>query len=111
MGTLVNDKECSVCLTEILGNYTDDGQKPKSLPCKHTFHTACVDQWIRTKPSAAGACPECRGRVALAVNPLTGQMFLDQTDLEMGAPDSTTVYPANPTIRMTWEDFRVTPRT
>merc|ERR1711964_532329 len=60
MGTLVNDKECSVCLTEILGNYTDDGQKPKSLPCKHTFHTACIDLWIQTKPNAAGACPECR---------------------------------------------------
>merc|ERR1711964_452762 len=54
------DNECSICLDEILEDSTDDGQKPKSLPCKHTFHANCIAKWIEAKPNVAGACPKCR---------------------------------------------------
>ena len=46
----MHDKVCSVCLCE-LNNDT------QSLPCKHVFHTACIDQW---KSRGNTTCPYCR---------------------------------------------------
>ncbi|CAL4982463.1 unnamed protein product [Urochloa decumbens] len=51
------DGTCSVCL----GDLVDDGEALKMLmPCKHCFHTACVDQWLRKNAT----CPICRAPTA-----------------------------------------------
>uniref|UniRef100_A0A7N1A1A4 RING-type E3 ubiquitin transferase n=1 Tax=Kalanchoe fedtschenkoi TaxID=63787 RepID=A0A7N1A1A4_KALFE len=41
------DLECSICL---------EGMKvAKEMPCKHRFHSGCVDKWLRIH----GSCPVC----------------------------------------------------
>jgi len=47
-------KQCHVCLTEY-----DNGEQLRILPCFHRFHSACIDEWIKTNPT----CPLCRVRV------------------------------------------------
>lgn len=42
---------CSICLVD----YTA-GVILRVLPCTHTYHTECIDKWLRTK----GACPFCQ---------------------------------------------------
>jgi hypothetical protein len=45
---------CPVCMEEATGPnivYT--------IPCKHKFHSACINGWLHRKPD----CPTCRGRV------------------------------------------------
>lgn len=44
-------RECSVCLAEF-----DVGAKAKEMPCKHVYHTACIDKWL----GICGFCPLCR---------------------------------------------------
>ncbi|AYV77804.1 MAG: E3 ubiquitin-protein ligase ATL41-like [Edafosvirus sp.] len=46
-----SELQCSICFTDLKTKVT------KSLPCKHTFHTECIDTWTTTKPT----CPLCRG--------------------------------------------------
>jgi hypothetical protein len=43
--------ECSICYT----NYVDDGNI-RELPCKHYYHSKCIDEWFSTK----NTCPICR---------------------------------------------------
>ncbi|ERN05219.1 hypothetical protein AMTRI_Chr08g166560 [Amborella trichopoda] len=44
--------QCSICLSAFV-----EDEKVKILPtCHHTFHTECVDRWLRTQSS----CPLCR---------------------------------------------------
>lgn len=49
----VDDSEikCLVCQCEYEKN-----EKLRRLPCNHTFHAECVDQWLKTNDS----CPYCR---------------------------------------------------
>ena len=58
--------ECAVCLIAFAA-----GDQVKTLPCKHAFHTQCIDQWLlvkgRPQRAAAGesvrglaACPLCK---------------------------------------------------
>lgn len=42
---------CSICRSEF-----QFGEEVRTLPCRHEFHTECVDQWLRIKPT----CPLCR---------------------------------------------------
>ncbi|XP_028752348.1 probable E3 ubiquitin-protein ligase XERICO [Neltuma alba] len=44
--------ECSVCLCGFEAN-----QEVSELPCKHFFHTACLDKWFNNKHLT---CPLCR---------------------------------------------------
>lgn len=45
-------EECTICLEMF-----EDGEKVKVLPeCLHTYHSECVDKWLKNKSS----CPLCR---------------------------------------------------
>lgn len=45
---------CSICLDQI--ESTGD---TKTTPCSHTFHTLCLDKWLKKSNS----CPYCRKEV------------------------------------------------
>ncbi|KAL6205495.1 PREDICTED: NEP1-interacting protein-like 2 isoform X1 [Fragaria vesca subsp. vesca] len=51
-----NEFCCSICLQEL-----EDGEYTRELPiCRHLFHLACIDLWLRRQ----GSCPMCRVLVA-----------------------------------------------
>jgi len=45
---------CNICLSEF-----DEGEKIRTLPCFHSFHTNCIDNWLNRKAE----CPVCRSSV------------------------------------------------
>lgn len=47
---------CSICLESFV-----KGDKLICLPCKHTFHSDCLDPWVRT----CADCPYCRRVVTI----------------------------------------------
>uniref|UniRef100_A0A0E0H583 RING-type domain-containing protein n=1 Tax=Oryza nivara TaxID=4536 RepID=A0A0E0H583_ORYNI len=49
--------DCAVCLSP----FTLDAELRLLPACRHAFHAACVDAWLRTTPS----CPLCRATVTL----------------------------------------------
>jgi len=42
---------CGICLSEYL-----EDEDIRYLPCKHHFHSECVDQWLKISKS----CPFCK---------------------------------------------------
>jgi hypothetical protein len=42
------------------------GDTLRVLPCKHEFHAACVDKWLK---EVHCVCPLCRASVLLAASP------------------------------------------
>ena len=42
---------CSICIVEY-----KNGDKMKTLPCKHKFHKNCIDKWLGIKSD----CPMCK---------------------------------------------------
>ncbi|TVU28048.1 hypothetical protein EJB05_19555, partial [Eragrostis curvula] len=54
--------DCAVCLSP----FTPDAELRLLPACRHAFHAACVDAWLRTTPS----CPLCRAAVSLPHPPL-----------------------------------------
>jgi len=52
---------CAVCME----NYVN-GDELRSLPCRHEFHTKCVDEWLKLR----NTCPLCRKKCTDA--PLPG---------------------------------------
>ena len=46
-----HDVECQICLIDF-----SDGDEIRALPCRHQFHTSCVDPWF----SGHTSCPACR---------------------------------------------------
>ena len=53
---LNDEPACIICLSDF-----EIGEKVSSLPCCHTFHTKCLDEWIIKKQS----CPICKFEVTL----------------------------------------------
>uniref|UniRef100_J3M0T7 RING-type domain-containing protein n=1 Tax=Oryza brachyantha TaxID=4533 RepID=J3M0T7_ORYBR len=49
--------DCAVCLSP----FTLDAELRLLPACRHAFHAACVDAWLRTTPS----CPLCRATVSI----------------------------------------------
>lgn len=45
---------CNICLSEF-----DEGEKIRTLPCFHSFHCNCIDNWLNRKAE----CPVCRSSV------------------------------------------------
>lgn len=47
------DKEinCAICLDKL-----KEGQMAKQLACKHSFHSACINNWLKQKLQ----CPLCK---------------------------------------------------
>jgi len=52
-------KMCVICISEWKNN-----QHIRKLPCKHEFHSKCIDKWLKQKRS----CPICRGEVSCGEN-------------------------------------------
>lgn len=44
--------DCCVCLSRLR-----DGEETRRLPCRHLFHSACVDRWLSL---CRKTCPLCR---------------------------------------------------
>lgn len=51
--------DCSICLEGCHGGA--EGQVVVQLRCKHIFHSACLEQWLRSRAD----CPYCRASVSL----------------------------------------------
>lgn len=47
----INKCNCCICLDDITNEYG------KELPCSHTFHTHCIDNWLLNEKVT---CPMCR---------------------------------------------------
>uniref|UniRef100_M1BI00 RING-type E3 ubiquitin transferase n=1 Tax=Solanum tuberosum TaxID=4113 RepID=M1BI00_SOLTU len=43
--------DCSICLSNF-----ETGKEAKEMPCKHHFHSICIDKWLGIN----GSCPICR---------------------------------------------------
>lgn len=56
-----NGTRCPICLADWLDTKGSQGQQQefsscRTLPCKHSYHTHCIDTWLCINNS----CPECR---------------------------------------------------
>mmetsp|Transcript_9315 Transcript_9315/g.25643 ORF Transcript_9315/g.25643 Transcript_9315/m.25643 type:complete len:189 (-) Transcript_9315:320-886(-) len=49
---------CAVCLAAKLG-----GELGRRLPCGHSFHAACIDEWWLGRQALELRCPLCRERL------------------------------------------------
>ncbi|KAJ4960698.1 hypothetical protein NE237_020608 [Protea cynaroides] len=45
------DQECSICL-----DGWEIGGEAREMPCKHRFHSSCIEEWL----GMHGSCPLCR---------------------------------------------------
>jgi hypothetical protein len=57
---------CSICLLNFC-----EGEMVRDLPCKHTFHQLCVDDWL----AAETTCPLCRAPCRYVVEALESEQI------------------------------------
>ncbi|KAK9107568.1 hypothetical protein Syun_023579 [Stephania yunnanensis] len=48
---ITGDEECSICL-----DGWEIGGEAREMPCKHSFHSNCIEKWL----GIHGSCPVCR---------------------------------------------------
>jgi Ring finger domain len=92
-GTDARDKErlCVVCLDDLDLAAEDPDDRAVALPCRHTFHTGCIMNWLTT---GGGLCPCCN----LDLRPLVRPGYVQSADASAEDDDSdldsdaTTVY-------------------
>lgn len=75
LGEETEEEECVFCLSGI-----EEGSEVRELRCRHLFHRACLDRWVRARPVAA-TCPLCRGRL-LASAPWEVAGYYDEEEEE-----------------------------
>eukprot|EP01024_Parvocaulis_polyphysoides_P037466 TRINITY_DN3338_c0_g2_i1.p2 TRINITY_DN3338_c0_g2~~TRINITY_DN3338_c0_g2_i1.p2 ORF type:complete len:160 (-),score=12.02 TRINITY_DN3338_c0_g2_i1:356-835(-) len=56
-------QECGVCMEEVAG-----GQTITELPCKHSYCTKCIQQWLKDNDT----CPICRWKFPTNQTQLVG---------------------------------------
>lgn len=58
------DNMCSICM-EIITKKEYNSNRTIVPDCKHTFHTSCLNEWVKTKTSNGNKvdCPTCRGDI------------------------------------------------
>ncbi|KAL3536864.1 hypothetical protein ACH5RR_000230 [Cinchona calisaya] len=56
----LEDAECCICLCAY-----DDGTELRELPCRHHFHSACIDKWLYINAT----CPLCKLNILKNSNP------------------------------------------
>lgn len=49
-GSAMLEESCQVCM----GPYEEE-EMVLTLPCFHRYHSACIEQWLRERPT----CPMC----------------------------------------------------
>lgn len=57
--------ECSICLRSAQTGNGDRRMRFVSLPCKHTFHLYCIEEWLCKRN---GSCPICRFPADIALS-------------------------------------------
>ncbi|KAK3122354.1 hypothetical protein QOZ80_8BG0668490 [Eleusine coracana subsp. coracana] len=54
-----NMEQCVICRVEF-----DEGESLVALPCKHSYHSECINHWLQLNK----VCPMCSAEVATSVN-------------------------------------------
>ncbi|KAL0076945.1 hypothetical protein J3Q64DRAFT_1873949 [Phycomyces blakesleeanus] len=64
--SLLSNEEnpCAICLEGMVG-----GDVVRQLPCKHEYHTHCIDPWLTSK---SGECPLCKANCVDALKDING---------------------------------------
>lgn len=64
-------EECAICLEDYI-----NGEQLRVLPCKHDFHTYCVDAWLTTQKKFVSlfvSFPKC-----VYINLYTSVLFVNE---------------------------------
>ena len=56
--------DCAICLRSGLDHRSDPRVRFVQLPCKHSFHLYCVEEWLVKR---SGSCPVCRQSVDISM--------------------------------------------
>ena len=59
-GNVLSQTECGICLDGFYDEETSLQTTLRTLPCRHTFHSHCIDPWLLER---SVTCPICKGSV------------------------------------------------
>jgi len=59
------NQTCSICLDDF-----EAGETVRVLPCRHAFHSACIDEWLVNRQAF---CPVCKGDWCFACRHVSGR--------------------------------------